>query len=72
MRLIPIHKPFDGGIVWINPEHVLTVFTTNIGHKNGGVIGTGIEMASHFSSHAIVTTNEAIESVIERLQGGEA
>jgi len=70
MKLIAITNQRNQGI-WINPEHVLTVFETNIGHKNQGVIGTGIHMASHFSSHAIVTTNEAIESVIERLQGGE-
>ena len=67
MRLIPITKPFDGGVTWVNPEHVLTVFTTNIGHKNRGIIGTGILMIGMDS----FTTNEAIESVIERLQGGE-
>jgi|TARA_R110002020_G_scaffold142800_4_gene315030 hypothetical protein len=72
MTLIPINLNGDEGTAWINPEHVLTVFTTNIGHKDRGIIGTGIQMASHFSSHAIVTTNEAIESVIERLQGGAA
>lgn len=71
MKLIPINLNGDEGTAWINPEHVLTVFTTNIGHKNQGVIGTGIHMASHFSSHAIVTTTEPIDSVVQRLQGGE-
>jgi hypothetical protein len=67
MKLIAITKPFNKGTTWINPEHVLTVFTTNIGHENKGVIGTGILMIGMNPFQ----TNEAIESVIERLQGGE-
>lgn len=67
MRLIPITKPFDGGVTWINPEHVLTVFTTNIGHENRGIIGTGILMVGMNP----FTTPEHIDSVVQRLQGGE-
>jgi len=67
MKLIAITKPFNKGTTWVNPEHVLTVFETNIGHKNQGVIGTGILMRGMNPFQ----TTEAIESVIERLQGGE-
>ena len=64
MTLIAINKPNEG-VVWVNPEHVLSVRETNIGHVNQGVIGTAIEVA-HLTT---VETKEAIESVIQRLQG---
>jgi hypothetical protein len=67
MKLIPIPMPFDGGVTWINPEHVLTVFTTNIGHENRGIIGTGILMVGMNP----FKTLEHIDSVVQRLQGGE-
>ena len=67
MKLIAITKPFNKGVVWINPDNVLTVFTTNIGHKNRGVIGTGILMVGMNP----FTTTEHIDSVVQRLQGGE-
>lgn len=66
MKLIAITNQRNQGI-WINPEHVLTVFETNIGHKNQGIIGTGILMVGMNP----IKTHEAIESVIQRLQGGE-
>ena len=66
MTLIAITNQRNQG-VWINPEHVVTVYQTYIGHKNQGVIGTGIRLAGLNP----IETNEAIESVIERLQGGE-
>ena len=67
MTLIAITRPFNRGVVWINPEYVSSVAKTNIGHKNQGVIGTSILLQGMNP----ITTNEAIESVIERLQGGE-
>ena len=66
MTLIAITLPFNKGTTWVNPEHVLTVFTTNIGHKNRGVIGTGILMIGMNPFQ----TQESIESVVQRLQGG--
>ena len=53
--------------VWINPEHVVIVYQTYIGHKSQGVIGTGIQLRDLNP----IKTRESIESVIERLQGGE-
>ena len=67
MRLIPITRQFDEGTIWINPKHVLAVVETNIGHKNQGVIGTGITV----QELKYIKTNEQIESVLERLRGGE-
>jgi hypothetical protein len=68
MTLIAITKPFDHGVVWINPENVLTVFTTNIGRQAQEVIGTGILMVGMNP----IKTPESIESVVQRLQGGAA
>lgn len=65
MKLIPITR-VKGSTTWINPDNVLTVFKANIGHKNQGVIGTGILM---IGMNPFQTT-EAIESVVQRLQGG--
>jgi len=68
MKLIAITKPFNKGTTWVNPEHVLTVFETNIGRQAQEVIGTGILMVGMNP----ITTTEHIDSVIQRLQGGEA
>jgi len=68
MKLVEIVQASGKSSTWINPEHVLTVFETNIGHKNRGIIGTGILMVGMNP----FTTTEPIESVIQRLQGGAA
>lgn len=66
MKLILITNQHNQS-VWINPDHVVTVYETYIGHKNQGVIGTGIRLRDLNP----IKTRESIESVIERLQGGE-
>ena len=64
MILIQINRPFNKGVVWVNPEHVLTVFETNIGRQAREVIGTGILMVGMNP----ITTPESIDSVVQRLQ----
>jgi hypothetical protein len=66
LNLIAITRPFTKGVIWVNPQHVLSVAKTNIGHKNQGVIGTSILLQGMNP----IETAEAIESVIQRLQGG--
>ena len=65
MRLIPITKQFNEGTIWINADKVIAVKKINIGHKNQGVIGTGI----HVQGLVCIKTNEQIESVLQRIQG---
>ncbi len=68
MKLIAITKPFNEGTIWVNPEYVLCVQGTYIGHKSEGVRGTKISV----KGLEPIKTNEAIGSVIERLQGGQS
>jgi hypothetical protein len=67
MTLIAITRPFNRGTVWINPEYVLCVRETYIGHKTQGIIGTRLLV----NGMTWTETNEEIESVIQRLQGDE-
>ena len=66
MTLIPITKPFNGGVSWINPEYVQVVSETNIGHVNQGVIGTVVFVEGMNP----IETEEKIGSVLQRIQGG--
>ena len=65
MRLIPITKPFNKGVYWINPERVQVVKETNIGHENRGVIGTVVFVEGMNP----IETEEKIGSVLQRIQG---
>ena len=67
MRLIPITRQFDEGTIWIDADKVLAVKKANIGHRNQGVIGTGISV----QGLVYIKTNEQIESVLKRIQRGE-
>ena len=67
MKLIAVTKPFNKGTVWINPDYVLCVRETYIGHKNQGVVGTAIEV----SGLNTLETKEQIESVIQKLLEAE-
>jgi hypothetical protein len=64
MKLIPIAWPFNKSTIWINPNLVISVVETNIGHKNQGVIGTSILVQGLNA----IETNESIESVIGRIE----
>ena len=66
MTLIPITKPFNGGVSWINPEYVQVVSETNIGHENQGGIGTVVFVQGMNP----IETEEKIGSVLQRIQGG--
>jgi|TARA_R100000093_G_C1872828_1_gene51841 hypothetical protein len=70
MKLIEIKTVYEAGSIWVNPDYVKCVSAEEItqdGRK--GVIGTAITMVSAMGWE--IKTIEKIDSVIERLQGGE-